>query len=156
MPRETETHSLMMISGKQIGGPRLSERNQDGHGMTKSEDFFLNSGFRTHVVATIVCATGVYTHSVSHAHFLCIFFLAWRTGTNTHGSRCLQCVCHISPSRPLRSHVSSAVFAVPARSLRHHVPVCTVFVELYQTQMRRSSATARAPGSLASWPIPRT
>ena len=26
-------------------------------------------------MATSVCATGVYAHSVSHAHFLCIFFL---------------------------------------------------------------------------------
>ena len=84
-----------------------------------------------------VCDGGVHTH---HAHFLRTFFLAWRTDTNTHDSRCLQCVCHISPPRPLHSHVSSAVFAVPARSLRHHVPVCTVFIELYQTQKRGSSA----------------
>ena len=40
MPRETEKHSLMMIGGKQIGGPRPGGRNQDGHGMTKSQDFF--------------------------------------------------------------------------------------------------------------------
>ena len=30
----------MMIGGKHIGGPRLGGKNQDGHGMTKSEDFF--------------------------------------------------------------------------------------------------------------------
>ena len=57
MPRETEKHSLMMIGGKQIGGPRPGGSHQDGNGMTKSEDFFLVSGFRTHVVATTVCAT---------------------------------------------------------------------------------------------------
>ena len=77
---------------------RLGGRNQDGSGPTKSEDFFSVSGFRTHVVATAVCATGgVYTHSVSHAHFSDIFF-AWRTDiAHTHGSRWLQCACHISP-----------------------------------------------------------
>ena len=73
----------------------------------------------------------IYTHSVSHAHFLCTF---------PHGSKCLQCACRISPSRFLHSHVSSTVFAVPALSLRHHVPICTVFVELYPTRKRGSSA----------------
>ena len=65
----------------------------------------------------------------------------------THGSRCLQCACHISPSHPLHYHVSSAVFAVPARSLRDHILVCTVFAELVPIR------TARAAGSLATWPI---
>ena len=36
-------------------------------------------------------------------------FLAWRADiAYTHGSRCLQCARHISPSHPLHSHVSSA------------------------------------------------
>ena len=38
------------------------------------------------------------------------------------------------------THVSSAVLVVPARSLRHHVPGRTVFVELYPTHKRVSSA----------------
>ena len=72
-------------------------------------------------------------------------FFAWRTDiAYARGSsvwkRCLQCACRISPSRFLCPHVSPSIFAVPARSLRHHVPVRTVFVELYPTQKRGSSA----------------
>ena len=70
MPRETEKHSLMMIGGKQICGQRPGGRNQDGSGTTKSEDFFLVSGFRTHEVATTVCATrGVHTLRVARTFF---------------------------------------------------------------------------------------
>ena len=69
MPRETEKHSPMMIGGKQIGGQGLGGKDQDGHGMTKSEGF-LYSGFRTHVVATAVCATGsVHTLRVARTFF---------------------------------------------------------------------------------------
>ena len=93
-------------------------------------------------MATTVCATGrVHTHSMSHAHFLCTFSLRdVQTRTRMAQGVCSVCVCHISPSRPLHSHVSSTVFAVPALSIRHHVLVCTVFVELYQTHKRGSSA----------------
>ena len=74
MPRETEKHSLMMTGGKQISGQRPGGRNQDGHGMTKSEDFFV-SGFRTHVVAATVCATGgVHTLRVARTFFWHSFF----------------------------------------------------------------------------------
>ena len=60
----------MMIGGKPIGGQRLGERNKDGSGTTKSEDFFFVSGFRTHVVATTVCATGdVHTLRVARTFF---------------------------------------------------------------------------------------
>ena len=82
-----------------------------------------------------------HTHSVSHAHFSDTFSLAWRTDIAcSHGSRCLQCACHISPSHPLLSHVSSAVFAVPARSLRDHILVRTVFAGLHPMRKRGSSA----------------
>ena len=89
------------------------------------------------VVATAVCATGsVHTLSCrTHIFFACRTDIA-----NTHGSRCLQCACGISPSRFLHSHVSPAILVVPARSHRHHVPVRTVFVELYSTHKRGSSA----------------
>ena len=53
---------------------------------------------------------------------------------------CLRCACHISPSHPLHARVSSAVFAVPARSLRDHIPVCTVFAGLHPIRKRGSSA----------------
>ena len=69
MPRENEQHSLMVIGGKQIGGQRPGGRNQDGSGTTKSEDFFYPR-FRTHVVATAVCATGcVHTLLVARTFF---------------------------------------------------------------------------------------
>ena len=105
--------------------------------------FFLVSGFRTHVVATAVCATGcVHTLRVARAFFWRIF-LSWRTNiAYTHGSRCLQCACHISPSHPLHSHVSSAVFAVPANCSR--------------SESAGQAHFARAAGNLATWPIPCT
>ena len=78
MPRETEKHSLIMTSGKQIGGPRLGGRHQDGYGMTKSV-FFLKKKKKlqtSHPHSGNYCVCdGVYTHSVSHAHFLCTFSL---------------------------------------------------------------------------------
>ena len=38
---------------------------------------------------------------------------------------------HVISLRPLHSHVSSAILAVPARSLRHRVPVGTFPAELF-------------------------
>ena len=131
-----------MIGGKQIGGQRPGGRHQDGYGMTKSEGFFffLTPDFAPTKWQLLCLRRGVHTHSVSHAHFSLHLFLAWRTDTNTHGSRCLQRACHISPSRPVHSHVSSAILAVPARSLRHLVPVCTFLAELLPIRKRGSSA----------------
>ena len=101
------------------------------------KNFSWDSRFRTHVVATIGCGTGAYTHS---AHFLCTFStcdVQTRTGMT-------QSVCskqfHISPSSPLHSHVSSAILAVPARSLRHLVHVWTFLAELFPIWKRGLSA----------------
>ena len=70
VPRKTEKHSLMMIGGKQICGPRPGGRNQDGHGMTLSEDFFVFSLQISHVVATTVCGTvGVHSLRVARTIF---------------------------------------------------------------------------------------
>ena len=134
--------SHLIIGGMHTGATSLGGRNQDGHRVMKSEGYFFRLRFRTHVVATAVCATGGCTHTLlSHAHFFWHIFVAWRTNiAYTHGSRCVQCACRTSPSRFVCSHVSSSVLAVPARSLRHHVSVSTVFVELYPTQKRGSSA----------------
>ena len=67
-----------------------------------------------YVVATAVCATVcVHTHSVSHAHFSDTFSLRGVQTSHTHGSRCLQCACHTSPSHPLHSHVSSTSLLFP-------------------------------------------
>ena len=54
--RETFTHDDRWIANWWTAS--WWGRNQDGHGMTKSKDFFLDSGFGTHIVATAVCATG--------------------------------------------------------------------------------------------------
>ena len=93
-------------------------------------------------MATTVCATCVHTLCVARTIFFALFPCV--TYRQEHAwlkvfAVCM-CVCHISPSRPLLSHVSSAVFAVPAGPLRHQVPVCTFFVERYETQKRGSSA----------------
>ena len=83
---------------------------------------------------------GVHTLRVARTLFWHIFF-AWRTDiAHTHGSRCLQCGRHISPSHPLHSHVPSAVLAVPARPLGHLVPVFPFFAELFPIRKRGSGA----------------
>ena len=69
MSRETEKHSLMMIGGVQIGGPRPGGRNQDGNGMTKSEDFLLTEDFAPTLWQLLCVRRVMHTHSVSHAHF---------------------------------------------------------------------------------------
>ena len=66
-------------------------------------------------------------------------FFAWRADIAfMQGSFCSAHV--ISLHLALFPHVSSALLVVPARSLRHHIPVRTVFVELYPSQKRGSSA----------------
>ena len=43
-----------------------------------------------------------------------LYGFAWRTQIAcTHGSKCLQCACHTSPSHPLHSHVPSASLLFP-------------------------------------------
>ena len=82
-----------------------------------------------------------WTHSVSHAHFSDTFSLRCEQTSRT---RMAQGVCsaHVAPlpSHLLPSHVSSAVFAVPARSPRHFVPVCTFLAELFPIRKCGSSA----------------
>ena len=128
-----------MTGGTQTGGPSLGgERSKGGHGMKKSEGFF----FKLMVSHTCsgnysVCDGRCTQHSVSQAHFLCTFSLRdVQTSRSTQGSRCLQCECLLSPSRPL----FSCFIRRPCCSLRHHIPVRTVFVELYPTQKRGSNA----------------
>ena len=71
-------------------------------------------------------ARKLHTHSVSHALLSDTVSLR---DVQTSRTRMAQGVCSahvISPSHPLHSHVSSAVLAVPARSHRDNIPVCTV------------------------------
>ena len=118
----------------------------------RSVRIFPAPGFPAHEVATAVfsvecvhtpCRTRIFL-----THFPCVAYKH-----RVHA--CLQCACHISPSHPLHSHVSSAVVAVPVRSLRHLVPVSTLFAEMFPFR-KRGRTSARAAGSLAAWPIPRT
>ena len=143
MPRETEKHSLPMSGGKQIGGQRPGGRNQHGRGTTRSGDFLV-SGFRTHVVATTVCATEVSTHSVSHAHYSDTISLR---GVQTSRTRMAQGVCgaHVIPRHLTFSlhmfHPPSLLF--PHGAPRHFVPVCTFLAELFPIRQRGSSALPR-------------
>ena len=69
--REALTHTSDN-GGKQSGGTGPGGRDHNGHGVVKSEGFFpfFDSGFRTHVVATTVCATGgVHTLRVARTFF---------------------------------------------------------------------------------------
>ena len=68
----------------------------------------------------------VYTHAVAHGH---------RVHALLEVCAVRMACLPISPS-----HVSSTVFAVPARSPRHFVPVCTFLAELFQIRKRGSSA----------------
>ena len=111
MPRETEKHSLMMIGGKQIGGQRPGGRNQDGSGTTKSEVFFFfwSQDFAPTKWQLLCVRRGVYTHSVSHAHFSDTFSLR---GVQTSRARMAQGVCsaHVTP---LHSHFLHSHFLHP-------------------------------------------
>ena len=131
MPRETEKPPLTMIDEKPTDGTSTSKKDQDGHGMMKSKnfervpnpddelknffcqdghgvmnvDFFrqIFSGFRTHVVATTVCTTGVYIHSLVARTFFCCTVCP-RTSAHLHAcahTRMAQvsvkrCLLHVS------------------------------------------------------------
>ena len=87
----------------------------------------------------------VHTRSVSHAHFLWTFPLRdVQTRTRmTQGVR--------------SAHGTSHPLPVPARPLRHLIPVYFFLAELFPIRKRGSSALPeRAARSLASWSIPRT
>ena len=158
--KSTEEHAsgLMMIGGKQIGGPRPGGRNQDGHGMTKSEDFFLDSGFRTHVVATTYCVCdGSCTHTPCRTH---IFFAPFPCVTYRHEHAWLKmfAVCmsylSISPSPfscSIRRLCCSRTVTSTPRSRLHRLRRA-----LPDPKARVKRTPARTPGSLATWPIPRT
>ena len=161
--RETEKHTLMMIGGKQIGGPRPDGRNQDGSGTTKSEDFFGPRISYPRSGNFCVC-DGWCTHTPCRTHLFLTHFPCVACRHRVHAWLKVFAVrmSHISPSHHLHSHVSSAVFAVPALSLRDHIPVCTVFAGLHPG--KRTSARAAGvwqPGrshalhiSASTWPFP--
>ena len=111
MPWETEKPSLIMIDGKPAGGTSASEKDQDGHGMMKSKDFFskkniIFEGCRTHVVATTVCPTGsvhtltccthIFLHMAraqSHLHiFMRVHIHAWLKLKSCQKGVCCTCV----------------------------------------------------------------
>ena len=136
--KSTEEHA----SGNRVGGPRLGGRNQDGHGMTKSEDFFFFEKLRISCPRSgnyCVC-DGVCTHTPCRTH---IFFALFPCVTYRHEHAWLKvfAVCmsylSISPS-PFSCFIrrlccSRTVNSTP-RSRLH------LFLELYQTQKRGSSA----------------
>ena len=157
MPRETEKHSLMMTGGKQLGGPRPGGRHPDGHEMTMSEVFFFLKKKKTPDFAPttwhLLCVRrGVYTHSVSHAHFLCVTYRDEHAWLKVFAVR--MSYLSISPS-PLtcfiRRPCCSRTVTSTLRS-RLHLPCRTV----PDPKARVNCTSARAAMSLATWPIPRT
>ena len=85
-----------------------------------------------------VCDGGC-THTPCRTHIFLTHFPCVACRHRAHAWLKVFAVRHISPSHPLHSHVPSASFAVPARSLRDHIPVCTVFAELFPIRKRGSS-----------------
>ena len=94
--------------------------------------FVLSPDFAPTLWQLLCVQREMYTHTPCRTHIFCALFPCV-TYRHEHA-------CHISPSHPLHSHVSSAVLAVPARSLRHLVPVCTFLAELFPIRKRGSSA----------------
>ena len=117
--------------------------------------FLFVSGFRTHIVATTVRATGVYTPSVSHAHFSDTLSLR---GVQTSRTRMAQGVCsaHVVSTSPspcscfIRRLCCSTVTSTPRSRL--HCPCRTVS----DPKARVKRTSARVARSLATCPIPRT
>ena len=165
-----------MIGGKQTSGPSPGERDQkelegslkvfsqDGHGVIFLVEEVVPTGFRTHVVATTVCATG----SVLHAHFF------WCTYT-ARTLRTFVCVlhtcmaelrqkgsldeCHNSPSRflPLScftrlccSHtVTSRPLPTTTSLTIPSTRSCRTYLSKKAQGVRHSAHASR---SLAPWP----
>ena len=109
MPRETERHSPMMIGGKPIGGQRLGERNKDGSGTTKSEEFFCLRISHPRSGNYCVCDGGC-THTPCRTHIFLTHFPCVAYRHRAHAWLKVFAVRHISPSHPLHSHVPSASF----------------------------------------------
>ena len=93
----------------------------------------------------------LYTHSAVARTYCLRTSAHLHACEHTHGSRlsvkkvCCMRMSHISIS-PSLSYVSP-ILAVPLRSLRDHLP---------DPKARVKRTSARAPRSLATWPIPRT
>ena len=140
MPLETEKLSLMMIGGKQIGGQRLGGRNYDGSGTTKSEDFFCLRTSHPRSGNHSVC-DGERTHTPCRTHILLALCpcVAHRHRAHAWLKAFAVRMSHLTISLFI-SHVSSTVLAVPARSPRPFVPVCTFLAELFPIRKRGSSA----------------
>ena len=154
MPRETEKQSLMMIGGKHIAGQRLGGRNRNGSGTTKS-DVLRISHRRS---GTTVCATGAYTHSVSHARFSGTFSLR---GVLSSRTRTAQGVCsaHVVS---FHSTFSLVMFHPPSLLFPHghfdtsfqsapSLPNCSRSESAGQAHFRTSGEEF-----VDTWPIPRT
>ena len=106
-------------------------------------------------MATTVCATGcVHTHTLlSHAHFLCV---TYRHRVRAWLKVFAVCMSHISISLSLfscfiRHPCCSRTVTSTPRSRPHRLRRA-----LPDPKARVKRTSARAPGSLATWPIPRT
>ena len=135
--------------------------------MTKSEDFSV-SGFCTHVVGTVVYAT-VRTHSVSHANFSNTISLRDVQTTRTR-IPCTLSMCEytrmaqgVCSAHVISLHLSLSILMFHALSLLFpdgHFETTFLIAQSSSNCIRPKSTvkstSARAPRSLATWPIPRT
>ena len=97
---------------------------------------------RTFFCCTVCLRTSAHLHARAHARM-----------AQVSVKRCLH-MCHISPSRLLLSHVSPSILAVPARSLRDHLPVRTVLVGHTCRESAGHAHLRSRTSSLAIWPFP--
>ena len=177
MSRETEKLPLAMIDEKPTDGTSTGKKDQDGHGMMKSEnflrcseprrrigDFFLSrwswsdecwffsrqsfSGFRTHVAATAVCKTGMVC---KHSLVVRTFFCTWRV--HSHIRTLLMRVTHThgsSPSRVKKVFVARVSYFSILLSPSHVSPILAV----HWRSLRRPFLTltsARSCRAYLSW-----
>ena len=98
-----------------------------------------------------------YTHTPCRTHIFLTHFpcVAWRH--RAHAWLKVFAVRHISPSHPLHSHVSSASFCCSRTvTSRPHSCLHSLCRTVPDPKARVKHTSARAAGSLATWPIPRT
>ena len=130
------TRLCSMLVGTNIAPTCKPEFGDQSKALIKTKSHaleFLVFYARGYVVRSELCKPEfVYTHSVSHDFFLThVPCVAYRHRAHAW-LEVFAVRCHISSSHPLHSHVSSAFLAVPARSLRDHILVCTVFHPLHR------------------------
>ena len=96
MPRETEKHPVTMIGEKPTGGTSTSKKDQDGHGMVKSENFYKGSEPRRRIQNFLVKMVMEWWMLIFLRHFL--VFRTHVVATTVYSTKCvhsLTCSTHM-------------------------------------------------------------